>query len=168
LKKWCKIWGFRAKNPVLWSKSSEKFGNWFFRMFGNFGNFGNLKIPKFPKITKKWRLTRNSKIAKNSFRLENRLESSVKSSECRALIPITLYNNSLLCYNVIGLVILFYFLCMWRYNRTSFEMLFWVTLFWVEFTFVMVLSFFLRNSKLHCDPASVSCVIFGTCFKWNF
>ncbi len=40
----------------------------------------------FQKLWKKWRSTRNSKIAKNSFQLDNRLKSSVKSSECRALI----------------------------------------------------------------------------------
>ena len=91
-KKLCKIWGFRSKtlekSLEKFGKCSEKvwkkfgnFGYWFFRMFGNFQNFGNLEIPNFPKITKKWRSTRNLKIAKNSFWLENRLESSVKSSE---------------------------------------------------------------------------------------
>jgi len=104
-KKWCKIWGFRAKNPVFRSKSSEQFGkklgnfgkklgnfgNWFFRMFGNFGNFGNLEIPNFPKTSKKWRTIQTSEIRKYSFRLKNRPESSAKSSECRALFPILLY-----------------------------------------------------------------------------
>jgi len=54
-------------------------------MFGNFGNFGNLEIPNFPKTSKKWRTIRTSEIRKYSFRLENRPESSAKSSECRAL-----------------------------------------------------------------------------------
>jgi len=96
----CKIWGFRAKNPVFRSKSLEKFGkklvkvrkfrkkfgnsgNWFFLMFGN---FGNLEIPIFPKTSKKWRPIQTSEITKYSFRLGNRPESSVKSSECRALV----------------------------------------------------------------------------------
>jgi len=43
------------------------------------------KFPNFPKITKKWRHIRTSEITKYSFRLGNRPESSVKSSECRAL-----------------------------------------------------------------------------------
>ncbi len=92
---------FQSKSSEKFGKSSEKFGNfgkssdiwkkfgnfgnWFFRMFGNFGNFKNLEIPNFPKITKKWRSTRTSEITKYSFRLRNRPESSVKSSECRAL-----------------------------------------------------------------------------------
>jgi len=42
-------------------------------------------IPNFPKITKKWRSTRTLEITKYLFRLGNRPESSVKSSECRAL-----------------------------------------------------------------------------------
>ncbi len=93
-KKFSKIWGFRAKNPVFRSKSLEKFGknfgkkfgnfvNWFFRMFGN---FGNLEIPNFPKTSEKWHTIRTSEIRKYSFRLENRPESSAKSLECRALI----------------------------------------------------------------------------------
>jgi hypothetical protein len=76
-------------------KSLEKFGKFRKLVFPNvrkfwkfrkFGNSENLEIPKFPKITKKWSSTPNSKIAKNSFRLKNRIKSSVKSSECRALI----------------------------------------------------------------------------------
>jgi len=104
LKKWCKIWGFRAKNPVFRSKSLEKFRKKFGKSSEiaekvqkfqklvfpnvryNFGNFGNLEIPNFPKITKKWRSTRNSEITKYSFRLKNRLESLVKSLECRTIL----------------------------------------------------------------------------------
>jgi hypothetical protein len=74
-----KLWKFR--------KNFGNFGNWFFRTFGNFGNFGNLEIPNFPKTLKKWRPIRTSEIMKYSFRLGNRPKSSVKSSECRALIP---------------------------------------------------------------------------------
>jgi len=68
-----KFWKFR--------KNFGNFGNWFFRMFGNFGNFGNLEIPNFPKTLKKWRTIRTSEIQKYLFRLENRPESSAKSSE---------------------------------------------------------------------------------------
>jgi len=106
LKKWCKIWGYRAKNPVFRSKSSEKvrkfrkkfwnFGNWLFRMFGN---FGNLEIPNFPKTSKKWRPIRTSEITKYSFRLGNRPESSVKSSECRALRSSWLVPGSISAYS---------------------------------------------------------------------
>jgi hypothetical protein len=66
----------------MFGKKFGNFGNWFFRMFGN---FGNLEIPNFPKTSKKWRPIRALEITKYSFRLENRPESSVKSSECRAL-----------------------------------------------------------------------------------
>jgi hypothetical protein len=66
LKKLRKVLVFESKNPVFGVK---KFGN---RVFQTFGNFGNCSILKFPKIT-------TSKTAKNSFRLENQLESSVKS-----------------------------------------------------------------------------------------
>ncbi len=50
--------------------------------------FKNLEFPNFLKIMKKGCSTQNLKIAKNSFQLENRLKSLVKSSECRALVAI--------------------------------------------------------------------------------
>jgi len=50
---------FWVKNPCFgvkkFGKSSEMFGNWVFKMFGNFGNFGNCSFPNSLKITKKWR-----------------------------------------------------------------------------------------------------------------
>jgi len=52
-----------------------------------------LEIPNFPKTSKKWRTIRTSEIRKYSFRLENRTESSAKSSECRALMNM-IYDSS--------------------------------------------------------------------------
>ncbi len=99
LKKWCKIWGFRAKNPVFLSKILEKFGKKFGKgseILEKVRKFRKLVFPNVRKFRKfgnselsenyeKMMFNSNSKIAKNSFRLENQLESSVKSSECRAL-----------------------------------------------------------------------------------
>jgi len=54
------------------------------RFFANFVfvSFGNSLLTKFSKVTKKWHSTRLVSTRENSFRLETRL----KSSECRALI----------------------------------------------------------------------------------
>ncbi len=66
------------------------FGFPFSRKFPSFfWGFGSGFFPNFPKTAKKWCLTRSSEITKNLFWLENRLESSVKSSECRALLKTT-------------------------------------------------------------------------------
>jgi len=51
-----------------------------------FPNIRKLFYSELSKNYEKWRLNRTSEITKNSFRLKNRLESSVKSLECRALI----------------------------------------------------------------------------------
>jgi len=80
---------FLSQNTLfLGQKVWKKFGK---RVFLMFWNFWNCSISNFPKIAKKWRLTRTSKIKKNLFRLENQLESSVKSSECRALVYLCQY-----------------------------------------------------------------------------
>ncbi len=50
-----------------------------------FRGFGSGRLPKLPKITKKWCSTPPILTRENSFRIKNQLESSVKSSECRAL-----------------------------------------------------------------------------------
>ncbi len=55
-------------------------------IFASFGNRVLPKLLKLPKLTKKWRSTCLVSTLENSFRLENRLKSSAKSSECRALI----------------------------------------------------------------------------------
>ncbi len=71
------------KNLFFESKSLGKFGK-------SSKNFRNCSIPNFPKIAKNDVQLELLKIAKNSFqlenRLENRLESLFKSSECRALV----------------------------------------------------------------------------------
>jgi len=70
---------FRLENRLKSHKKSR-----FSELFV-FASFGNNLLLKFPKITKKWRSTCPVSTRENSFRLENRLESLVKSSECRAL-----------------------------------------------------------------------------------
>jgi hypothetical protein len=62
-------------------KSQKIVKNCFF-VFFVFVSFGKGLLPK---VTKKWCSTRPVSTHKNSSRLENQLESSVKSSECRAL-----------------------------------------------------------------------------------
>jgi len=47
---------------------------------------GTSLLPKLPKVTKKWCSTLLVSTRENFSRLKNRLESSVKSSECRALL----------------------------------------------------------------------------------
>ncbi len=75
-----------AENDVgLLSMSLRPCERRFFPKIFIFASFGNRVLPKLPKLTKKWRSTCLVSTRKNSFRLEDRLESSAKSSECRAL-----------------------------------------------------------------------------------
>jgi hypothetical protein len=65
----------------MFGKSSEKVR----KRFGKGSEISEIRNFRIFQKLRKNDVTRNSKITKNLFRLENRLESSVKSSECRAL-----------------------------------------------------------------------------------
>jgi len=121
-------------------------------MFGNFGNFGNLEIPNFPKITKKWRSTRTSEITKYSFRLGNWPESSVKSSECRALLYIDVIKNVL---HRLGKLWCFFVVISLRYDHPL-----RICRPWVDFTNIL-----LKASSIHCSSVGRSLKSWGLHFK---
>ncbi len=101
---------FWVKNPVFGSKSLEKFGKISEKVqksletgFSKHSEiFEILEIVLFQKLQKNVVKLELRKLQKNSFLLENRLESSVKSSQCRALLWSSSY--TCLCFKTLRLL----------------------------------------------------------------
>ncbi len=63
-KKLCKIWGFRSKNPVFGSKSSEKLGKTFGKVWKKFGNL-ETGFSECSEISEIWKFRTFRKLRKN-------------------------------------------------------------------------------------------------------